>query len=419
MTEINLPKPERGLPDIVIKRLGYSSSDIELIRNKYTDTLDEFRYRAKTAPEMVIWESKTNKEFSFNDGYIFKPKFGSKYVTDLITFINLFDDKLVKATNLFKKNLNLYQGQDLTNKKLLCYAYGCGIGDTFFMQPILKSIKKLYPTCRITFALPKRHHSLIRSWDFIDNVIATPFQFHYFTSADYHLTFDGLIGKCREAERENIYKLLRRWTNIPINDIDLIPQQKINVELKEYWKNILEQHYMRNTPFMIVQLRADTIVRTPRDEFKIKLLKSLINKGIYIVIVDIPSKHQEIDNLIKQLDVQQGSILNFCKYSLNIEYASALLSLSTMITSVDTGIIHLAASVNKPIFGIYGPFIGKIRCETYPNCYWIDAHSECAPCFLHSYKPCKHNKNGYPICYDNINITELSNNIEILWKEVI
>ena len=44
-----------------------------------------------------------------------------------------------------------YQGQDLNNKSILAFRTG-GIGDLMFLNPVLRYIKKRYPTCTIKAA---------------------------------------------------------------------------------------------------------------------------------------------------------------------------------------------------------------------------------------------------------------------------
>ena len=56
-----------------------------------------------------------------------------------------------------------------------------------------------------------------------------------------------------------------------------------------------------------------------------------------------------------------------------------------MVVSTDSASLHIAASLDIPLFGIYGPFLGELRLTTYKNADWINAQKKCAPCFLHQY----------------------------------
>ena len=63
------------------------------------------------------------------------------------------------------------------------------------------------------------------------------------------------------------------------------------------------------------------------------------------------------------------------------------------------------------MYGIYGPFPGFARLETYPGSKWTDAKLDCAPCYMHGHKPCQNNAGGYPKCFDQINIDLLVKDI--------
>ncbi|MHA1867547.1 MAG: glycosyltransferase family 9 protein [Candidatus Heimdallarchaeaceae archaeon] len=407
--------PPKRLPELISRKLGYTDEDTERIRNVYSETIEDFKDRP---PEMVVWISTRTQTIKFTDGYDFKVKKGKHYVTDLLSFIDLYNtNKQAKATDIFKKKFKPYNGEDLNNKRLLVYAYGCGIGDCFFMQPILRFIKEKYPSCYIMFAIPEKHHSIIDNWEFVDKMFSTPFSHVPFISADYHLHFDGVIGKCREAEKVNIYKLLakRACLDIPIDQ--LVPKQIPKVEKVEKAQNILKEWYMQDTPFAIVQLRADTILRTPRIKFQVDLLNSLIEKKIMIIMTDLPKNENSIHQLINKTN-NPDMIFNYCKYSESIDDAVALLSLSKLVVSIDTGLIHIGAALGIPTFGIYSTFLGKIRLETYPNSHWVDSSAKCAPCFKHGYELCANAKDDHPICYDTFDINEISNIIKLLWDTI-
>ena len=399
-------KNPKVLSDNIISKLGYKLEDIKKIRNTHTNTLKEFRSKP---PEMVIAESRMTNTIRFTDGYTLKIKKGKRYLLDLLLFIDGYHAKLFKPTNRFIKYFKFWKGENLNNKKILCWVYGGGIGDLFFVQPVLRYIKKKYPKSIIALVYPARHSIFTKHWDFIDELYSSPVSDIPFMSSDYHLHFDGIINKCVESEKINVYKILAKWVNLDIPNKELKPLQKIDMNRVEKCKKILHGWNL-NVPFLILQLRASTIHRTPRPEFWLNLLNGLVNKGISVVFVDQPKESFTIDALIKKCN-RPDLVYNFSPYSKDMGDAMAMIFLSKLVVSIDTGLIHIASAIGKPTYGIYGPFPGKIRLETYDKCNWIDAPCDCAPCMSHSYSSCKHAIRGYPICYDKININKLVNNI--------
>ena len=74
---------------------------------------------------------------------------------------------------------------------------------------------------------------------------------------------------------------------------------------------------------------------------------------------------------------------------------------------------HIAASLDIPCFGIYGPFPGNIRLKTYPKAKWIDGIRDCVPCYIHGHTPCpKAGSDGFSPCYDTIDTKAVIDAIE-------
>lgn len=399
------------LPNNIIRELGYELDDTEIIKNVQVNTLDEFRNRP---PEMVITQPRKTRVLEFTDGYTLKIKKDRRYMIDLLSFIDGYHSKIFKATNRFTKNLKPWNGEDLNGKRLLMWQYGGGMGDSMFVQPILRYIKKLYPNCKLAFAHPARHHHFSKSWDFLDDLYPTPCTEIPFISADYHIHFDGIIGKCKEAETTNIYRLLARWVNLDIPEDELYPIQNPDKNNLQYVQSILNKWELKEK-FMILQLRANTIMRTPRPEFQLKVLNEILAHDIPVVFVDAPDQKIKIADLIWKSDKPQ-MCFDFSPYSKHMGYAAAVTYLSNMVVSVDTGLIHIASALGIPTYGIYGPFPGYIRLETYKKCEWADAKADCAPCCLHKYSECPQAVEGHSPCYDNLNVIDMVEDIYKMWE---
>ena len=75
--------------------------------------------------------------------------------------------------------------------------------------------------------------------------------------------------------------------------------------------------------------------------------------------------------------------------------------------------MHVAQALNIPVVGIYGPFPGNIRLDTYKNVEWLDCKLHCAPCFMHGNLPCKNSsQEGYSKCYEQLDIEEFENKVD-------
>jgi ADP-heptose:LPS heptosyltransferase len=392
----------------------YSLSQFGLSKDNFT-FVEKIEDLKNNPPLIIVAEAQKNVAFIQN---YFKPqtlKKKVKYVMGISAFKQLQHDPVkdvrilkpaaIKFTNVYKP----YNGQDLTNKTLLVWRSG-GIGDLLFIQPNLVYLKNKYPSCKILFACGPQYQPMVETWDCIDLLLDLPFPLKYLIESDYHALFEGVIERTREAEKSCSYNLFSRWLGLDLDDELLHPEQRPDEEEVVKCKEILKSFNIEEGKFIVAQMRASSIIRTPREEIFTKLFKYITDKGYKILITDNPRKSQEIQKYIDKTDKE--NLINFSKFSDSIAATIALVSLSKMVISPDSSLIHIAESLGIKSFGIYGPFPGRVRLTTYKDCEWVDCEKECGPCFIHGQNPCKNTIRNYPSCFDNIKYNEAFEKIE-------
>jgi len=318
---------------------------------------------------------------------------------------------LESSKTSFKQIYRSYNGQDLTNKRLLIIRTG-GIGDLLFILPNLIYLKEKYPTCKIVFATSPQYHSMLKEWNCVDKVIAMPFSDIEAKISQYHLIFEGVIERTEEAKKINAYKLFSKWMGLNLPDNKLRPIQKANIDVKKEVIDIL--HNKLNIPqdqkICVLQLKASSPIRTPHPKnFWEPVIRLILTRGFKIVITDNPLIHNQIENIInKYFSFIKDNIYNFTKYSKTISYSIALAEIADVVVGTDSSMIHIAESVGTKNFGFYGPFPGAIRVGNYIHGAWIDGNCECSPCFTHGHLPCIHGgaNGGCSPCYNTINLLE-------------
>lgn len=402
----NFSKP---ISSTIMKKLGSSFEGIIPV-----SSLDELR---KHKFNIVIAECISNVSFTQNHfkDQILKKK--TKYVMGLSLFQQLWYDKnrnkkiLIPAGPKFNNLYRPYNGQNLDNKSLLVSRTG-GIGDLIFILPNLKYLKEKYPTCKIIFATGPQYHDMIKHWDCVNEVLDLPYELSHFLQADYHAYFEGVIERCIEAHSQNAYNLFTRWLGLNLPNELLIPKQNPQNNKVEYCKKFIKDHNIDQDKIILFQLTASSIIRTPRPSIWKDIMLKLIDKGYQIIITDNPLKSPNIE-FFRQT-VQSDQIFNFSTFSKSIDYSIAMTSLAKCTVSSDTSLMHIAASLDIPAFGLYGPFQAEIRLSTYKNVDWINSKTSCAPCWTHGQNPCKNSTNGHSKCYDSIDIDECVEKIERL-----
>jgi ADP-heptose:LPS heptosyltransferase len=306
-------------------------------------------------------------------------------------------------------------GQDLTDKTLLVFRTG-GIGDLLFIQPNLRYLKSKYPTCKIIFACGPQYQPMVKNWSFVDEVIDLPFTLTQLREAHYHALFEGVIERCQEAHMVNAYILFTRWMGLNLPLEMLRPLQTPKEDKLDECMKLLEEWKLSDQKFIVTQLRASSPIRTPRPKIWAKLIDELTDKGINILITDNPRQSDFVDLFIKEAK-NKDKIFNFCKHSKSIDYTIAITSLASLVITTDSALGHIAESVGTKGYGLYGPFPGEIRLTTYPGFKWVNAVKDCAPCFIHSPKPCpRASSDGFSPCYDNLDINQIVKDIEGMLK---
>ena len=385
---------------------GYSLWNMGLAKDtvKHVEEVEQLR---ESPPNIIISECVRDVKFVQNWSKQQTLKKKVKYVMGLGVFQQLQYDsrsnkKLLKAINIkFKNVYKPYIGQDVNDKTILVFRTG-GIGDLLFIQPNLRYLKKLYPTCKIQFACGPQYQPMVENWDCVDEMCDLPFTLSRLQKAHYHMLFEGVIERCKEAHRINAYNLFSKWLGLDLPDDLLVPKQDPKESLVEECESIINGWGLEKKSFIVMQLRASSPIRTPRHEFWVKIVDELNARGYPVLLTDNPRQTENIDSFIKMLKNQEMTF-NFCEHSTSIDYTIALTSLAKATMSTDTALGHIAASLDVPCFGVYGPFPGHIRLKTYSIASWVDGERHCAPCFLHGHKPCPQaTVDGYSPCYDEL-----------------
>jgi ADP-heptose:LPS heptosyltransferase len=395
----------------VMRNLGLTQVNTRMVKD-----LEELR---ESPPNIIISEAAKNTKFIQNWFKEQKLSKRAKYVMGLGVYQQLHYDlntntKILKPSTMkFKKIYRPYLGQELDDETILVFRTG-GIGDLLFIQPNLNYLKEQYPDCYIKFACGPQYQAMLETWDCIDELLDLPFNIKHLQESKYHMLFEGVIERCKAAHDTNAYNLFSRWLGLDLPDELLLPKQLPKQELVNECRDILNSWGVKEKDFIVMQLRASSPVRTPRPEFWVNLIDKLTDSGMNILLTDNPRQTEEVDKFITLLK-NKDKVYNFCEKSTSLDYTVALTSMSNGTIGTDSAMMHIAASMDIPCYGIYGPFPGWIRLKTYPKADWVDAEKECAPCFIHGHKPCpKAGFDGFSPCYDGLNIDEIVRDFEVL-----
>lgn len=392
----------------LFKKLGVETKNIK----KY-QTIDEL---IKYPPLMTLGQVRQDVQMTLDNNPI-KVKKGTVLAMPLSSYLSMKKTSGEKKKTILKpfrttfdQIFKRYRGQDLTNKKILIWRGG-GFGDLLFIQPIIKHLKRLYPSCEITIASYVRFLNIYGDYPdgLISHVLPVPFSHKFLLDNHYHLTFEGAIERCKEAETLNVYDLLAKVAGLKIDmtddyyDLELIPNQKIVDEIK----NLLPNN------FVIIQMKASSPIRMMTDKKWVKIIEGLNAIGKKVVLIDKAERSSYYDNFIKANKLDPTMVKNCSGISKSINHAVAIMSFSDGVIGVDSSFTHMAAALKKPVVGIYASFLGENRMKYYKKAAWVEPTVKLCgkqPCFYHSEErflcPTLY-KRTTPCCFDNIDENEV------------
>jgi ADP-heptose:LPS heptosyltransferase len=406
----------------VLDQLGVNEKEVLA----HYDTLDDLR---NSTPGMAIGTAVKDFWFSIDRKKKQLFKKDSSRILSLFLFQKLSVDPegnqcLRPADIQFKTEYNKYNGEDLSGKTLLVWRTG-GIGDLLFIQPNLRYLKKKYPTCKIWFGCSPAYYSLINNWKCLDKIVTLPTKYELFKQADYHITFEGVIERCKEAQHVNAYRLFANWMGLDIPDEELIPIQYLKKKNNLAVLTKLKEFGLGPYQYITMQVRTSSPVRTPSLECWKRIMIPLLEDGHNIVICDSPHMSRQIDMLIKTIVPSElrEKVFNFCEFSPTIDYCASLINYSRMVISPDSSYTHISAALKVPVLGVYGAFPGSVRMSLYKNAEWIEPEQNDATCqfggrwcCLHGHKPCPVNDHGMSPCFNEIDFDEAHVKISKLLK---
>lgn len=337
--------------------------------------------------EKVMLESKLKpclpgKEYIISDGYLSQitEVVGQNAIEGIYPFFEVAEKK--------------YNGQDLTDKKILIWRTG-GMGDLCFITPNLKYIKDNFKNSKIIFGCGHRFSYGMMNHPHIDELIQLPIDKKYLDEADYYLMFEGIIENNKEAQTKNAYDLFSERFGFNLKEEDKLPILGMSNESLEQAKKLMLNS--DNKKIVGLGLKASHIIRSIVPKTLHEIMQLLIQSDIRIALIG-SKDDAEVANMLPFAN--HPLVIPCYKHSEDYRDAIAQISLLDGLIGPDSSPIHIAASFKKPIVGLFGAFPSELRMRYYQNATGMDARLPCSPCFLHGIGTCEysHPHTKEPMC---------------------
>jgi len=307
-----------------------------------------------------------------------------------------------------------YKGQDLSGKRLMCWRTG-GIGDMFFLIPVLRYLKKRYPTCFLRVASGCQQP--LENLPEIDELYTMPYDAQLLEDVDYHLMFQGIIESSSDNSKSN-HAVDMFFSYFSIDSIQFPSEDKrphlafTDSELS-WMKTTTKGMGIEDDDYVIgMQLETSAPLRNfPKDKSK--------------AVIDVLAREPKVKIVMIGTE-QQGPLSAFYKgaypnvipaLNFNVRQSIVLANRYDLILSPDSFMVQVAGSLGKPLVGLYGPFSSEVRMKYFKNAIGIEPNVVCSPCFKHDFRGCI---KGYPSpCFTQVSMHDILQAVDFLRFKMI
>lgn len=315
------------------------------------------------------------------------------------------------------------------------------IGDVILSTPVIRALKEKYPQSSISMlTIPLTapiaqlnpyidkvliydkkgdHKGLLGGWKVVtaikkekfDMAICMNFAVRgamltWLAGIKYRIGYDAQHGKIFltdaikasraviQHETLNHMMVLQSLGCKAIND-------KIEIEIPEYIINmtISKINFNKSKKNLIICPFGSYNKKNLEIKEYSKIIQALSDK-FDIYIIGGKKEETELKLLAEQAGLDSEKVL---AGTLNLQELSALIKLSTVLLSVDTGPMHIAQGVNTPVVALFGPTDPAVWGPRNSHDYIIYKNIECSPCW------------GKGKCEDNICMEKIDA-IEVIAK---
>ena len=328
----------------------------------------------------------------------------------------------------------------MKDKRILLCRLG-GIGDVIHTLPLVKYLRKKYPTSSIEYLTSPSVAELLESHcPFINKVwkfdkqnkrkvcldikkdsgnIDYFFNLHSSLSFYFFNLFFIKAKKYFQYKKDNsvhaVINFARTYDSsvsaLELDSKTLIEKESIDL-LKKY--SLQENKYI----CMVPGVGKVRMHRAWPFEYWLSLTKKFLyfNPDLKVVFL---GGEDEKKNFEDKFSVFGNKAVNLIG-ELPLPDAAAIISKAKKIVSCDTGLLHVAAAFSKSVIGLYGPTLPK-RTGPFTNDYEILVAKDCK-CTggLWDLKKCKMTKSPKGFCMDNLTVDNVLPNItgELTKKQI-
>lgn len=296
------------------------------------------------------------------------------------------------------------------------------VGDTMLIHPMLVRLKQRHPDCLIDVLAPPWTEELLRQMPEVNKTITNQFPhgamqlaarfgmgihlrgMHYdqaivlpnsfksalipfFAGIPLRTGFTGemrygLLNDRRKLDKHALPLMVERFAQLAERNGEAIsrplPQPRLQVSAAQRQPVLDKFNLNLKQPVAIFCPGAEygPAKRWPIPYFA-ELAQHLQQQGYAVWIVGSPKDQETGDKIVALGNL---STRNLCG-STNLADAIALLSCASLVVSNDSGLMHIAAALDRPMLALYGSSSPRFTPPLSPQAQILQIDIPCSPCF--------------------------------------
>jgi heptosyltransferase-2 len=296
------------------------------------------------------------------------------------------------------------------------------VGDTMMMQPMLQRLKQRYPeswidvlappwTATLLYCLPEVHEVIINPFphgalrlytryqigkqlrdDNYDQAIVLPNSLKsafvpFFANIPLRTGFVGemrygVLNDARKLNKKKLPLMVERFSQLAEQvDDDIphpLPNPRLEVSATQRDATLQKLGLTLDKPIAIFCPGAEygPAKRWPENYFA-EIAQHLQDNGYAVWLIGSAKDKEFADKIIA---LGNSECLNLCG-STDLTNAIALLSCAQLVISNDSGLMHLAAALDRPMLALFGSSSPEFTPPLSPRAEVIKLDLKCSPCF--------------------------------------
>jgi ADP-heptose:LPS heptosyltransferase len=278
------------------------------------------------------------------------------------------------------------------------------LGDIICTFPAALELKKRHPKAIFIYSCHQDFASLPGMGAVTKQVTSAQFtkasRWAFLFSAIYQFEYGD--ERPDSASVETIIAEFCRRQGVAVDDAH--PHLQVASAVLSKVKRLLEADGIQQGPLILIHPGPSWPVREWPRESWISLVEALRSRGFTNIIQLGVGKHVQLGSLPGIAIPNVRSLAD----QLTVEETVALVSLSQLLVGIDSGLLHIAASLRTPAVGMFGTTSPQFRFSKKSSCSFVVSNVECQGC--HHRIPRLHWMTGCPYgikCMKDIRMDEI------------